>query len=64
MQAAVPETEVERLRRRNAELEARLAELEASLDSLPVYVSYVTPDQRYQRVNSAYEQMFDFRRDN
>src|SRR5215203_2864579 len=64
MQAAAPETELDRLRRRNAELESRLAELEASLDSVPAYISYIGPDERYRRVNAAYEQMFDVRREN
>src|SRR5688572_2348259 len=64
MQAAAAETELDRLRRRNAELESRLAEVEASLDSVPVFISYVGPDQRYRRVNAAYEQMFDIAREN
>ena len=62
MEAAAIETELEYLRRRNAALESLLAELEASLDSVPVLISYVGADQRYKRVNAAYEQMFDVRR--
>ncbi len=63
MEAAALETELDYLRRRNAELESRLAELEATLDSVPVFISYVGVDQRYKRVNAAYEQIFDVRRE-
>jgi chemotaxis family two-component system sensor kinase Cph1 len=63
MQAAAPETELDRLRRRVAELESKVSELEVLLDSVPVLISYITPDQRFRRVNRAYEQMFDVRKE-
>jgi PAS domain S-box-containing protein len=63
MQAAAPETELVRLRRRVAELESKASELEALLDSVPVLISYITPDQRFRLANRAYEQMFDVRKD-
>jgi PAS domain S-box-containing protein len=56
--APAPETELDRLRRRIAELEARVAELEVSLDSVPVLISYMGRDERYKRVNRAYESLF------
>ena len=58
MQAAAPEPELDGLRRRVSELEERLSELEASLDSVPFLVGYVSDDQRYRRVNLAYEGIF------
>ena len=64
MQAAAPETELVRLRRRVAELESKASELEVLLDSVPVLISYITPDQRFRLANRAYEQMFDVRKEN
>ena len=59
MQAAARESELDRLRRRVRELEERLSELEASLNSVPVLISYLSNDQRYRSVNRAYEDLFD-----
>jgi PAS domain S-box-containing protein len=63
MPAAAPETELDHLRRRVAELELTVSEFEVLLDSVPVLISYITPDQRFRRANRAYEHMFDIRKE-
>src|SRR5688572_17521315 len=64
MQAAAPDNELARLRQRVAELEGRVTELEVSLDSVPVLISYISSDERYHRVNKAYESLFGVPREN
>jgi PAS domain S-box-containing protein len=56
--ATAPDDELNRLRSRVADLEAQVRELQAQLDSVPVLISYVGPDERYRRANSAYEGIF------
>jgi PAS domain S-box-containing protein len=64
MQAAAPETEIDRLRKRVAELEFQISELEASLDNVPIPISYVSSKLSYRRINRAYENMFGINREN
>src|SRR5215207_3180663 len=63
MHAAAAEHEEDRSRQRVAELEARLSQLEVTLDSAPYLISYVSPEQQYLRVNKAYEDVFGLRCD-
>jgi PAS domain S-box-containing protein len=56
--ATAPDIEVNRLRSRVADLEAQVRDLQAQLDSVPVLISYVGPDERYRTANAAYEAIF------
>jgi PAS domain S-box-containing protein len=56
--ATAPDNELNRLRSRVAELEVQVRDLEAQLDSVPVLISYVGPDERYRRANAAYGSIF------
>ncbi|MCP3144728.1 hybrid sensor histidine kinase/response regulator [Pyxidicoccus xibeiensis] len=55
-------TEQTQARRHSEDLAAKVraseAELRVLLDAIPVLVSFVTPDERYGRVNKAYEDWF------
>jgi two-component system, chemotaxis family, sensor kinase Cph1 len=57
-EATAPDNESIRLRHRVTELEARVRDLQAQLDTVPVLISYVGPDERYRRANLAYEEIF------